>query len=537
MLIPRLIRTRRARSSAPLRRKTFSVEALEGRQLLATFTVTNVNDSGPGSLRQAIIGSNATKGSASNTIDFNLAGSGALTIALQSSLPAVTHPVTIDATTQPGYASVPRIVLDGTNAGTGVSGITFKTSQSGLKGVAVDDFSDFGVVLNGGSAVTLAGDYVGVTPAGIAAGNAHDGILLCNGAHGDTIARNVVSANGGNGIEITGGANHNLVEGTLIGPTAAGSAALGNGADGILITNSSDDNVIGGTTASAQNVMSANTNYGIHIMSGSESNVVLGNLIGTNAAGTAALGNGLSGVRISNGSDANTVGGTVAGARNVLSGNENNGIVIDYDADGNFVEGNLIGTTASGRAALGNAQDGVFIAYGSNGNIIGGITAAAQNVISANAWYGVRITGDSDANLIEGNLIGTSASTSASASGTAALGNGLFGVLIDGGSSGNVVGGSGAVAGNTIAHNTDGGVELNDAGKANAVEANVVSTNGSGQTTAGLGDGVVVISTSDTTISNNAIDFNRDWGINLENASSVLTGNTFQGNGLGDIHT
>ncbi len=374
MFLPRLFGRRHVRSSRKVSRRRFSVETLECRQLLATFTVTNVDDSGTGSLRQAIISSNATKGTATDVIDFEIGSGGVQTIALKSALPAVTRPVAINATTQPGTGSAPRIVLDGTNAGVNVSGIIFQTSNSSLEGVAVVNFSYYGVEVDGGSAITVANDWIGVTPSGGAAGNAHTGMVLSIATHGDTINDNVVSNNGGNGLYIDGDANHNTVTGNLIGTSPSGTAALGNAADGILITSGAVSNVIGGTTAATRNVISANGTYGVHIMDASNGNVVEGNLIGTNASGTAALGNADSGVRISNGALENVIGGTVAGAGNVLSGNHTNGVVINDAANGNFVEGNLIGTTASGKAALGNGDDGVLITSGSLDNVIGGTT-------------------------------------------------------------------------------------------------------------------------------------------------------------------
>jgi len=111
-------------------------------------------------------------------------------------------------------------------------------------------------------------------------------------------------------------------------------------------------------------------------------------------------------------------------------------------------------------------------------------------------------------------------------------------VKIDSGSSDNVVGGATAGTANTIMNNLAGGVELCEAGKGNLVEGDVINANGFDQTTAGLGDGVLLMCSPDSTVSNDTIEFNRDWCINLEgNGSSVLTGNTFRGNGLGDIHS
>src|SRR4051812_10932852 len=76
------------------------LEILEGRTLLATFTVANTNDGGTGSLRQAILDANTTAGA--DTIAFNIAGAGVRTIAPTLALPPITGPVVIDGYTQPG---------------------------------------------------------------------------------------------------------------------------------------------------------------------------------------------------------------------------------------------------------------------------------------------------------------------------------------------------------------------------------------------------------------------------------------------------
>ena len=101
---------------------------LERRMLPTTFMVLNPSDSGVGSLRQAILGSNAAPGS--NVIDFSI-GTGPQTISLLSALPTITVPVTIDGTSQPGYAGAPLIDVDGGSAGPGVSGLVFDIGSDG----------------------------------------------------------------------------------------------------------------------------------------------------------------------------------------------------------------------------------------------------------------------------------------------------------------------------------------------------------------------------------------------------------------------
>src|SRR5205807_10352366 len=127
---------------------------------------------------------------------------------------------------------------------------------------------------------------------------------------------------------------------------------------------------VGGTSPGAGDVSSGNHLNGVVIGRQGQAlvpvtdNFVQGNLIGTDAGGTLALGNIQNGVLIGGDlSRNNTVGGTTAGARNVISGNNGTGIWLE-GTSGSQVQGNFIGTNASGTAALGNLQSGVLISGG-----------------------------------------------------------------------------------------------------------------------------------------------------------------------------
>jgi hypothetical protein len=335
-----------------------------------------------------------------------------------------------------------------------------------------------GVTLLGGANNTIAGNYIGVDPSGnVASPNGtaaspQPGVLVTT-ANNTIGPNNVISGNSGAGIEIQGAAaTNNLVQGNRIGLNAAGTSALGNSGPGVFL-NGAPGNTIGGMSPALGNVISANGADGIRIAgSSATANLVLGNLIGVDAAGSVARGNTGSGVSVS-AAASTTIGGTVSGAGNVISGNTQNGVNL-VAVTGTLVQGNRIGTNAAGTGPLGNSQDGIHLMNAVN-NLIGGTTAGAGNVISGNLRDGVRL-GDVNTTgiLVQGNFIGTNTS------GSLALGNGGSGVFILQ-ASGNIIGGMAAGAGNTIGNNGVDGV-LVDTGTANAIQHNSIygHTNGLG---------------------------------------------------------
>ena len=267
----------------------------------------------------------------------------------------------------------------------------------------------------------MAGDFIGTDVTGKVATvvvKAHGrdsiikgvGVTIQGGASNNTIggtaAADVISGNVDGGVSISGaGTRGNVVEGDLIGTTVTGDSAFPNGyiasgfygaftpAYGVNIPGGATDNTVGGTVAGAADVISGN-GPGVSISgAGTDANLVEGNLIGTTITGDAALqisaggltyyGNEVAGVEIQSGAAANTVGGSIAGAGNVISGGDGDGVWITSVALANVVEGNEIGTDASGRVNLGNSV-GVEIDSGAGDNTIGGATAAAGNLIADN---------------------------------------------------------------------------------------------------------------------------------------------------------
>jgi titin len=152
-------------------------------------------------------------------------------------------------------------------------------------------------------------------------------------------------------------------------------------------------------------------------------------------------------------------------ARNVISGNAKSGVVLYLaSATGNTVQGNFIGTDATGRRDLGNGGRGVDITNGPADNLIGGASAAARNVISGNDSGGVGVYAAATRNRIEGNFIGTDSY------GASPLPNGGLAavVVISGAGTANAIGGVAPGAGNVIC---SGGPALSIAGVTGTLSA------------------------------------------------------------------
>jgi hypothetical protein len=480
-----------------------AVERLEGRRLLATFTVTNTGDNngvdpaagaGTGTLRQAIVDANAAP-NPNNGIDMIVfaIGNGVQTIRpLKAGLPTIKDPVVIDGT-PPANMPKQQIVIDGSKAVMGANGLTITASGSTVMGLTINQFmtkdngngtftGGDGILLSDKGGNTIRGNYIGTDVTGTKPlGNTGNGVEIKTDSDGNTIGAalgqgNTISGNGLDGVAVY--SSDNFIQDNFIGTDATGMKQVPNTKAGVDIIGAGggmtggEFNEVGGLTAKPGqppgNVISANGGDGV-LISGvhGSSNKVMGNIIGLNLAGTAPLGNKGNGVEILGGSN-NTIGGTDPTARNVISanvgtpdkkgqlGNTGNGVLITNDTDGattNKVQGNFIGTDITGtlivapgtNLPLGNVNDGVLI-FGASGTIVGGNTltpgAAPGNVISGNTGYldnagtpvggnGVEILGRQGTrvreNTVAGNIIG------ADVTGTKGLGNRSNGVLIDDG--------------------------------------------------------------------------------------------------------
>jgi hypothetical protein len=464
---------------------------LEERRLLATFTVTTTSDSGNGSLRSAIEQIDLMM-EKTNQIDFDITGSGVHTITPVTPLLPLQFPTIIDGTTQPGYIDTPLIELNGASAGMNAVGLFLAGGGSTVRGLVINRFQGAAIALTAGSNL-IAGNYIGTNNTGTAALPNGNGVIIASGFNtiGGTDPGDRNVISGNTTSGIPITGQDNLILGNYLGTNAAGTAALGNGI-GVVV--SGLDNLIGGVTPAARNLIAGSKTEGVSIAG--NGNVVQGNYIGTDASGSKALGNA-NGVVIAGTN--NTVGGTVEGAGNLVSGNKSSGILLA--TNGHIVQGNFIGTNASGTAALPNAN-GVLIT-GAN-NTVGGTQAGALNVISGNTTAGILLSGDG--NQVLGNVIGTDRA------GTAGVGNGT-GIAVTG--KDNVIGGVEAGARNVISGNKGEGFILS--GINNRVVGNVIGTDVTGLRSLANADGVVISGSGNTV------------GGKAAGAGNVVAGNTTGG--------
>ena len=483
-------------------------------QALASFTVTNTNDDGPGSLRQAILDANASPGA--DTINFQIPGGNVPTIAPLSPLPDITEAITIDGTTQ----AAGRVELTGAQIptpaplpdGRFATALRLKGGNSLVRGLVINRFQwrleQAGSVISAGGCIYLAEQ------------------------------------------------GHNIIEGNLIGTNADATAYLSTPVSIITYPNS-PDNQIGGTTANARNII-----LGYLDLLYAGGNTVQGNFFGTNLDGKVALtgkdpttGTALgSGVALN--SPNNLLGGMTAGARNIIAGSAGMGDATNHVGtpdfplvSGNLVQGNYIGTDVSGATAL----DGGVNISDCQDSTIGGTTPAARNIISGSQRAGVLIFSTDDragGTLIQGNYIGTDPS------GLLPVGNNLAGAgpnefdpyrpghggvcvfivhpisLIVPTNKDIVVGGAVPEARNVISASLTHGVVMTGAMSQAAsrisvrVEGNYIGTDATGAHALGNhADGVFVGSQSlQCKIDNNLIAFNGGSGINIPNPPTDAPG-------------
>ncbi len=482
----------------------------------ATFTVTNTNNSGAGSLRQAITDANVTL--AADTVNFNIPGAGLHTITLTSPLPAISRPLTVNGASEPDFAGIPVVQLNGTGAGATANGlrVTPTANASVIRALTINRFGRNGIVLES-DGNEVRGCFVGTNAAGTTElPNGRDGVSVLAGSATNTIGgtttadRNVLSGNGRAGVFITGaGTTGNLVRGNYIGTNKAGTAAVGNQVAGVWLSAGASTNTIGGAATTTRNLISGNDHSGVLIAgAATQGNTVRANTIGMDKGRTSAVPNGGSGVLIGGAAKNNTVGGTTAGERNWISGNAFDGVEINGpNTDGNVVQGNRIGLNGAVNAAVGNDRYGVSIRDSAGDNTVQSNVISGHNTPSDSA--GVLISGQgTSGNDVRANRIGTNGP------GTAAVGNSI-GVLIRGGATANDVFGGNQISGNAIR-----GIDIGGPGTTgNLVRGNLIGLNAAGTAALANPNGIFL---------HNAASNNRIGGTTAGDRN-VISGNTSRG--------
>ncbi|MBI2567916.1 MAG: hypothetical protein HYV63_12870 [Candidatus Schekmanbacteria bacterium] len=271
-----------------------------------------------------------------------------------------------------------------------------------------------------------------------------------------------------------------ILEGSYSGTDYTGTVGMSNDHGGVFIMFDSANVVVGGTTAAARNLISGNT-CGICTKSNTTGTKVLGNYIGTDVTGKQGLGNSSSGISLALPTNAQ-IGGTGTGEGNVIAASGFAGISL-HDGSGAKIQGNRIGTNAEGTAALGNyygirvsGHPDVPTSHSIGGDRPAGASCTGPcNLISASTSAGIEIRYQSDDNTVEGNLFGTAAN------GTDLAGNSNAVTITD--SKDNTIGGKRAAGAyctgvcNVIANSTSSGIIV-QTGTGNAILGNEIRDNG-----------------------------------------------------------
>lgn len=565
------------------RRDSHRIEPLEARCLLSAITVNTTDDTpdvNPGdgvaldangntSLRAAIMESNALAGA--DQISFDIptidpgynSGTGVFTIA-GSTLPAITDTVTIDGYTQLGAsrntlevgnnASL-KIVIDGQSNSGGLR-LLAGSDGSTISGLVIHRIGGYAIDISGSNSNHISGNFIGTDYSGSTSpGNSSTGVIIRHGSQHNLVGtdgdgvddfgeRNVIVGSYWHGVEIVhAGSDYNTVAGNYIGTNASGTVDLGNRSDGVAIWQGAKNNIIGtdgsddAFNSHERNVISGNNRYGVHVLqAGTTDNVIAGNYIGTNAAGTAAIGNSKQGIFIPDRAHRTRIGTNADGIadeaeRNVISGNLNTGIYLNAII-GTQIAGNFIGTDATGTYAVGNRSHGIYIVNESTDNVIGtngdGIhDAAERNVISGNTAVGVYIAASQE-NVVAGNYIGTDVT------GTADLGNGsdggvrLTGRAFDNRVGSNFDGVSDETERNIISGNTHG-VRIDGPGtNFNKVAGNHIGVDANGNDLGNDFMGIFVLNRAKgNVIDRNVLSGNDRDGVRIDGTSD-LTFDVFQ---------
>ncbi len=542
-----------------------------------TFTVTNTNNAGIGSLRYAM--QNADAVPTLKTVKFRiLHGTAPFTIQPLSPLPIISQPTIIDGTTQPGYSGVPLISLTPSTADpfTG-DGLTLLGGGNTVQGLDIGGFNGNGIRITRGGGNVIQNNRIGTDPAGTTERpNSGSGILI-EASSNNKILDNLVSGNGAAGITLTDTAAPLVLSDTLSGTVSGSLSGTVSGSFGDFFSpgmlsgsyvlqgllqgaffNLNVPNAPGqlGTTSTpnypASPTFTGSTTLGpwSATLSGQGLSQTLnapasrpapttitipsqGSIIETFTLSGALGGFPYTFLGTFNGTvSGTTVTGPVSGPMTVAV--QETLLSVTSAPKGNLISGNKIGTDVSGGAALGNVFDGILLSNASGTSISG--NQISGNGVGQDA-AGINVTGvNSSGNVMSNNLIGTNAA------GTADLGNSLHGIFVGNGASNNTVGPGNVISGNGMPTNQGVGVYVfGSTTTGNRITGNRIGTNATG--TAGLTDsaglihpviGVLISQSSGNTVQGNLISGNRFLGLEIAGvAGGTASGNLVQGNLIG----
>ncbi len=371
----------------------------------AVFTVTSTaDDSGMGTLRNAITSANVT--AQADTITFDL-GSNPPAIVLLGELPIITQPLTIDGYSQVGSSR--NTLTNGSNAVLAVElttpfsvfapsyAIRIQAADCAVRGLVVNGFTHAVSIEDPAARATVEGNFFGTDRAGTTGVNATGvtrgtSVLVYGGTDstigGSTLgARNVIMGQ----VQVSlPGATGSRIENNVIGLDRTGTMKLGASSEAVVVD--------GPMTTVIDNVIAGSPGAGIRVRA--NRTTILGNLIGTDASGTVAIGNDFDGIIVDLSAQDTMIGGTAKGAGNVIGASLKSGIIIAGTSTRTIVQNNTIGTDRGGTVALGNAEGGIAV--------IGGAfdTTITNNTIANNQEGGVIFSQDAGApTAILGNVI------------------------------------------------------------------------------------------------------------------------------------
>lgn len=396
-----------------------------------SLAATNTGTGTSGTLRYCITQANLSLGP--HTINFSVAG----TISINSSsnmLPALSKEITIDATTAPGYAGVPVIILDGTGSGSG-NGLEITGANCKIYGLQIQNFPYRGLYINGeiadnfvigaagkGNVIVLSGYYgisvdaadngiitynkVGTDATGtVCEGNNYDGIDFINASNNNQVLFNHVSCNGYNGIQV-GGSSGNVIKGNVLGPLNG--ACQGNAYRAIDIEDGSNDNIVGGTNPSDFNKIAGNLYWGIQVKNNSSNNLISGNSYLCNEYGAIDLDN--------NGNNNIQPPLITSATTTTISGTASPNATVEVFKSQNTNPFQCAGTPANqGADFVGSTLSDASGIWSLSGTFGGYVTATATDATNNSSEFSTAIyTGASDTlvNECSGNIISVTATFS-----------------------------------------------------------------------------------------------------------------------------